>query len=70
MSTHDKQSCPTCFGTGRFPIVRPVHQYQKLEPLPVCSNCGGSGRLPPKPTKPRGVPIKSKITEARRTRRG
>jgi len=58
MRGNDKDdTCPTCFGTGKYPEMKPVRFGHPIEPQRDCPDCRSTGRLTPKPTKPRGAPI-------------
>ena len=65
MDTIQQEHCPRCFGTGQLVEMRPVQFGRPLRVPPPCPDCGGSGFR----HKPRPVPIKSNIGEARRRRR-
>jgi DnaJ-class molecular chaperone len=57
--------CPDCHGTGQHVVMRTVRPYAKIEPPPPCDRCNGTGRVP----RPRPVPMLSRMTQVRRTRR-
>jgi DnaJ-class molecular chaperone len=59
-------TCPTCHGTGQHIVMRFVRRYEKMQMPGKCPDCDGTGQKPP----PKPAAITSKVTAARRTRRG
>jgi DnaJ-class molecular chaperone len=58
--------CPNCKGLG-YPVeTRPVMLGEPFDPLPICEPCKGTGVIP----DPKPVSFKSKLSEARKMRRG
>jgi hypothetical protein len=70
MTTNDDaMNCPMCFGTSREPIMHSPKWGRKIEPMPPCPDCGGTGKRPQRPVvKP--VPIRSTMQDASRTQTG
>jgi hypothetical protein len=62
--TDESTVCEHCFGTGQKVAMRPVRLGAKLPPFDACTYCTTS-KPPPKPAR-----FISKITEARRRRKG
>jgi len=62
--TDESTVCEHCFGTGQKVEMRPVRLGAKLPPYEPCPHCNG-----PKPP-PRSARFVSKITAARRKRKG
>jgi DnaJ-class molecular chaperone len=57
--------CQDCFGLGYVTEMRSMVPGRKIEPLPACKPCNGTGIIP----DPKPVPFKSKLVAARRKRR-
>lgn len=58
--------CPNCNGLGYLSIMRPAVFGQPIQPPLECQRCTGTGVVP----DPKPVPFISKMTAARRKRKG